>query len=165
MTGQGVPTMPAMDGYHIAEEPMAHLMESEMAPLFTEYFDELSVHHPALSRLDVAASAAVYREMEANKALFWVSLRHGPTLAGFAAMLVMRHHQLGYRLAQSDLLYIAPGHRGHGLVSHLIGFTEQAARERGCQIVSWGVKSGTSAARLFAQQGYLAQDVYYAKEL
>lgn len=164
MTGQGVPTMPVMDGYTLKVEPLACHIETEMAPLFEGYFDEL-VCYPRLSRIDLKASAEVYRDLEARDVLFWVSLRYGAALVGFVAMFVTRQQHFGYVQAQSDMLYLAPAHRRGNLALRLIDFAECAARVRGCQIVSWGAKQGTQAAELFARLGYLAQDVYYTKGL
>ncbi len=153
-----------MDEYSIQAEHLAPLIKGEMQPLLRDYHRELRIY-PHLGALDLDAIEQLQAALETAGVMHSATVRHGDELIGFASLLIQPHTQFGMVYAQSHALYIDPARRRGRLALRLVEFMEQLARKQGAQVIAWGTKFGTPAARLFALRGYHVQDVIYSKEL
>jgi ribosomal protein S18 acetylase RimI-like enzyme len=84
-------------------------------------------------------------------------MEEGGKLAGYLVLTFGFSLEFGGRDALVDELYVAPGHRGRGLGSQVLGVAEAVCRELGIRTVHLVVERHKSGARaLYRRLGFAA---------
>ena len=130
--------------------------------LFREHYEEVARHKRIMQ---LSPDWDRYETIEANGSLFALAAWVGGTLVGYSATFIGAHlHYSGLIFAQNDVLFVAPDYRG-GAGKMLIRATEDEARARGAQMLTWHAKQGTALDRILPHLRYDVHDVIYSKEL
>lgn len=136
---------------------------AELLPLLQMHRDELATNK-ALMVLN--PNWEMYRALEQNDALLALLAYCDDEIVGYSACILTKHpHYMGLTYAHNDVLFLAPAFRGGRLGIQLIHATEQAAKERGAQMVMWHAKEGTALLGMLPRMGYKVQDVIFSKEV
>lgn len=134
---------------------VGHLLEQHWRELCTD--TELMVLDPDWR--------GYYELEERGRTFVLVAELDGETI-GYSLNLFGPH--LHYRhliVAQNDVLFMAPKHRGGTLGVRLIYQTEAVAKQRGAHVMSWHAKRDTALEHVLPKLGYGVQDIYFTRRL
>jgi len=108
----------------------------------------------------------IYLSMEANGILTVAGVYSDDTLVGFLSifMVPMAHYKnkLG---ATIESLFILPEYRAYGTGKRLIEFMENAAKDKGIEVMFMSAKIGTRLSKIAQMFGYNPTNITYTKAL
>lgn len=134
----------------------------EAQTLLRAHFHEIA---PYQDLLELKPDIAQYQAMEKAGVLVIVTARQDGVLIGYFAFMVHRHlHYMDTIVANEDVKFIHPAHRG-GLGGKLVKYAEGVARSRGAKIFLQRSKAKSGHAELYRHLGYSLLDETYAKRL
>lgn len=139
-------------------------MRALAGELFAAHYDEIT-RHKDVCKLD--PDWAAYERVEKAGALLAIGAWVGSTMVGYSVTIVVPHlHYVDTILAQNDVLYVAPEHRGSSVGGRLISETERLAKERGASIMTWHAKPGTALDTLMTRlRRYSVHETIYARTM
>lgn len=135
--------------------------------LFQAHYEEVAVDRhetPLCPHWDV------YEDLEQRGMLLilaaWATAGAACELVGYAVTIIVPHlHYATTKVAQNDLIYVAPSHRRGRVGMELMHETEVRAREAGCKRVTWHAKPGTALEAILARRGYQVHETIYGRGL
>ena len=150
------------DGLTLLIETVADKVQ-ELWPLLERHREELATDK---ARMILAPDVDRYTAMEAAGVMFAIVARDNGRAVGYSVNFVSQHlHYCAMRYAQNDVLYLDPEYRSGSLGQRLIDATEEAARDRECDMIIWHAKPNTALDRILPRRGYRVQDIMYSKGL
>lgn len=109
---------------------------------------------------------AQYQRLQDLGMLFGIFAYDGDEIVGYSVnVLAVNMHYSELLIAQNDILYLAPAHRGGRLGIHMMKKTEEYAALRGARMMIWHAKEGTPLNNILPRMGYGVQDVLFSKQL
>lgn len=118
-------------------------------PQLAEMIAALAAHHG-----DAAQTTPERLERDLFGPHPWISAlvaEAGEELIGYAILVPMYRAQEGRRGMDLHHLYVADGHRGHGIGQHLVDRARAQAQKAGCDFLSVSAATGNFAAHRFYQ--------------
>ena len=132
-------------------------------PLLEEHREELTTNPDIMV---LKPDVERYQALEQAGLLLSLGLFRDESLIGYSVNALFTHsHYSDLLLCQNELLFIAKEHRKGMAGVRLIAATEQAARERGADMMMWHAKPQTTLDRLLPRMGYRLQDIVYSQVL
>lgn len=106
-----------------------------------------------------------YAALERGNALIAMGAHDENTgkLIGYATAIVVPNLHSGVLFAQSDLLYVAPAHRGRFVGLRLMRAIEKAAKARGARWMLFNAKPGTELEGICERAGYEREEIVYRR--
>jgi len=146
----------------ITQEPIAHMLDSELRPLLVDHREELTTNK---ALMQLAPDVERYAALEAAGVVLALVARDGDLIVGYSINFVAQHlHYASVRMCTNDVLFVAKSHRAT-LGLRLIHATEEAARERGAQVMAWHAKPDTHLEAILRRRECRVQDIVFTKEL
>lgn len=144
-------------------------LRQEVAPMLEQHWSEVA-HYPDVP-LDVDwALYAALDDADRFRA-YSVRTRQG-ALAGYQAFMLLRAptghpHYRSTPMAQMDVLYLAPEHRGRMVGARFIDWCDRQLRAEGVIVVRHHLKArtGLNYGSLLERVGYVLEDLVYARRL
>lgn len=132
---------------------MAEIFDHPSFPrLWAEAAEECA--NPDMSAVD--PDRAFYQTLEASGYARFFRCGVGGEMYGFASLLVAPSGANGKRYGTVERLFVDRAHRAGGAGSRMMVAIEAAARDAGCEAITYSAHVGTSLARLL----FLYTDVY-----
>lgn len=133
----------------------------DIVPLIKSHFLEISYH----SDIPMSPDKAMY--LAADKGGFYklFTARVGGKLVGYAGYFLQRHPHVNAIQANSDLIYIKPDYRKHGIGRALISFADAKLKQVGCSIVYLSLSEKMDFSKMIEPMGYTPVDRSYARRL
>lgn len=116
-------------------------------PQLAEMITALAAHHG-----DAAETSSERLERDLFGPHPWISALvadAGDTLIGYAILVPMYRANEGQRGMDLHHLFVADGHRGHGIGQHLVDVARMQAITAGCDFLSVSAATGNFAAHRF----------------
>jgi GNAT superfamily N-acetyltransferase len=116
---------------------------------------------------DLAPYEAAFAAVDADPAhLLVVAEADGVPVATLQLSVVPALARRGALRGQLEAVHVAPGHRGTGLGTALVGWAVEEARRRGCTLVQLTSDlRRTDAHRFYERLGFTASHVGFKREL
>jgi hypothetical protein len=134
----------------------------EAEALIRRHYEEIAWKRDKIP-LDV--NHAQYLMVESKGGLRIHTARVDGELVGYAAWFIVNHmHYKTTKIANNDVLYIAPEHRG-GIGGPFISFCEGDLRAQGAQVSTLHIKTVLNWGRLAENLGYEHTDSTWCKWL
>lgn len=133
----------------------------EIVPLIKSHFLEISYH----SDIPMEPDKTMY--VAADKAGFYklFTARVDGVLVGYAGYFLQRHPHVNVVQANSDLIYIRPDYRKHGIGKALIAFADGVLKNCGVKIVYLSMSEKLDFSPMIGPMGYKPVDRSYARRL
>ena len=137
----------------------------EITPLLHRHWEEVAVYRDIPLMPDREVYAAM--EMAGYLRCYTARAEASGELIGYAVFVVRRAlHYITSLQAMSDVVYLAPEHRGGLVGMRMLRYAEEQLRAEGVQVVLHHAKLGHPAlARCLERMGYAPQDVVYGRRL
>ncbi len=147
----------------VQEERFSDVIE-EVQPLLTRHWEEIALYKDIIP---LSPNYARYSEMEAKRRLCVVTARFEGELVGYACFIVDASlHYSTILWAVSDVIWLAPEHRGAKMGNELLDYAELALLSRGVVVVHVVAKTAHPAlGALLDRRGYSVTETIHAKVL
>lgn len=146
----------------IREVPIATVLRApEAKELFRLYAEECSL--PELGQ--ASPHDELYETLAAKAGMKSLAVFEGDELVGFATVLSYTVPHYGKKVAATESIFIAPGHRA-GLGSELLAAIETDSRRSGCAVVLYSAPCGSRFARMLSLSSrYRHSNQVYLRDL
>jgi predicted GNAT superfamily acetyltransferase len=128
-----------------------------------EHYDEIArnkqimVFNPDIER---------FQDIENSGLLLSIAAFDGDKMVGYSVTILSNHlHYANLNCAYNDMLYVHPDYRKGRVGLQLIRETQQRAKARGAQFMTWHAKESTPLAALLPKLGCKVQDIIFSEEL
>lgn len=136
-------------------------VRDEIMPLLMAHYAEIGQHD-----LSVLPDWDTYLKAEEDGALFILTARLGEVLIGYNVMLLINHlHYADSKVAQNDVIYVAPKYRRGKVGIGLVNYFEAAMRSVGFDKIYYHAKPSNGFGRLLEAMGYSPVETIHAKSL
>lgn len=147
----------------IGVERVSDIIETELWPLLEDHREELTTNKGLMV---LAPDVPKYRAMEQAGVFVGLIARDAGRIVGYSGNLMSQHlHYCALRYASNDVLFLAKEYRRGTLGLKLMRATESEMRARGCKVMVWHAKPGTTLDELMPKLGARVQDILYTREL
>jgi GNAT superfamily N-acetyltransferase len=135
----------------------------EMVPHLRQQHEE---NETFVDGIDLAPAVETYKALEAKGDLSVLVAREAGKMVGYLVLLTFPdlHHE-GYKVAQQDVMYVAPGKRGSGIALSLLGFAEKVAKMKGATWFRITMKNKQRFDDLLKAIDMVKDEVTYAKRI
>ena len=142
-------------------EIMDETLIEELKPILLKHWEEIAMYR---DKIEFKPNYQSYITMQESDLLQAVIVRKDGGIIGYYISFIYIHpHYSNDKMAQNDILFVHPDHRGGTVAYRMFKFAEKSLKEIGCSVNTIHMKTKFPFERLCQKLGMDKQEIIYSK--
>jgi GNAT superfamily N-acetyltransferase len=131
--------------------------------LLEDHWDEVAKNKHLMNLKPMVSE---YQLLEKSGMLFCLIAEQNGVIVGYSCNITRPHlHYEDLFCCYNDVIFVSKPFRNSPLGLKLIRQTEKLAKDKGCSLMVWHAKKGTSLDQILPRMRYSTHEIVYSKEL